>query len=427
MTPHRGALPAPVGRLLVSHALASLGMSLPWPLLLVLVWERGGDGPGTDLLVGLTGAARMLPYVVLSWATGRLADRYRRDRLVRCTVLLRVGLLALSGVAVATDALLVAVLTASLAVACGTPAYPALAAAMPSVAGPARRRATDLLVTIEVASFVVGPAVGGLLLGAPRALVPVVAVGLSALALVPLAGVRLPHPGPTAPGTTPVAGSAWSSMRASGTATRAVVLAGLLNAVDAALVLALLPLSTEAWRGGARGYGLAAAMVGFGALAAPALWRLGRTTGGRARFGLVLVGVALAVVPLAPTVGWALAPLVVVGAATVHVEGALTEAIQDAVPDHHRAGMLGLTDSVMVGAALLASLAAPWLSSTLGAALTVVLLAACCTAAAGLPLESRRAVPTGLSRPAAPGPSVPSQRRPARPPARSSSGAAPPG
>ena len=57
-------------------------MSLPWPLLVLLVWERAGDG----WVLGVAGAARMLPYVALSWAAGRLADRYARDRIVRLTL-----------------------------------------------------------------------------------------------------------------------------------------------------------------------------------------------------------------------------------------------------------------------------------------------------------------------------------------------------
>ena len=97
MTPR---MPGDVRRLLVSHALASVGMSLPWPLLLVLVYERVDGTAHGDLLVGLTGAARMAPYVALSWATGMLADRFRRDRLVRVTLVGRTVLLA--GVAVAS-------------------------------------------------------------------------------------------------------------------------------------------------------------------------------------------------------------------------------------------------------------------------------------------------------------------------------------
>jgi MFS family permease len=93
------------------------------------------------------------------------------------------------------------------------------------------------------------------------------------------------------------------------------------------------------------------------------------------RWGLLLLGGALLLVASTPSVVWALAPLAVVGAVSVHVEGALTETIQDAVPDSARAGVLGLTDTVMVAAALLGSLAAPWLSSAVGPRSAVLLLA----------------------------------------------------
>lgn len=373
-----GPIPGPVRRLLVSHALASVGMSLPWPLLLVLVWDRTGEGPHGDLLLGLSASARLLPYVLLSWATGMLADRFRRDRLIRVTLGTRVLLLAGVAVAVTQGWLLVAVLAAALAIACGTPAYPALAAAMPGAAGPARRRATDLLVTIEVASFVVGPAVGGLLLAGPlRPLSPLLAVLLTLLALAAIAGVVLPRPVSAAPRPTPAHRvRVGSALRASSSASRAIAVAGLLNAVDAVLLLALLPVTAELWHDGDSAYGLATGLLGFGAVAAPLLWRLGSSARSRARWGLLLLGGSLALVPLTPAVGWAAFPLVLVGAATVHVEGAVTEAIQDAVPDAQRAGALGLTDSVMVGAALAGSLVAPWLSSALGPRGVVLLLAA---------------------------------------------------
>ncbi len=56
----------PVPRLLGAHALAAVAMSLPWPLLLLLVWQRTGGTARGDLLLGLAAAARMLPYVLLS-------------------------------------------------------------------------------------------------------------------------------------------------------------------------------------------------------------------------------------------------------------------------------------------------------------------------------------------------------------------------
>ncbi len=152
-------------------------MSLPWPLLLVLAWDRYGDAPHGALVIGLVGAARMVPYVLLSWAVGSLGDRFRRPRLLAATLLLRVAFLGVVAVAVPAGALGVAVVAAALAVACGTPAYPTVMAAVPGLAGPAKRRVTEGLVTIEVAAWTVGPALGGLLLlPATRPFIPLLAV-----------------------------------------------------------------------------------------------------------------------------------------------------------------------------------------------------------------------------------------------------------
>ena len=387
----------PVRRLLVSHALAVVGMSLPWPLLLLLVWQRG-DG---DLAVGLTGAARMLPYVALSWATGPIADRFRRDRVVRTTLVARTALLVLVGGLVAHGWLLGAVLAASAAIACGTPAYPALAAAMPTLAVDDRRRATDLLVTIEVASFVVGPAVGALLLTV-GAWLPVEAAAMTLVALALMRGSDLPRPSSVGTGRS----SAWSML---GTTARcpgvrqAIGMVSFLNGVLAGVGLALLPLASDVWGGG---YGIATAMLGFGALGAPLLGRLGRTATSRTRLGMVALAVPLGFVALSPVVHWALPLLASVGASAVHVESAATETIQGAVPDDRRAGILGLTDSSMVAAALAGSLIAPWLATTLGPRALVLLLAVACAAATVVPARA-------IEAPVPPVP--PPQRRRSRP------------
>ncbi|MEO5709761.1 MAG: hypothetical protein ABIQ59_08055 [Nocardioidaceae bacterium] len=422
---------SPVRRVLVSHGLAALAMSLPWPLLLVLVDDATGAGP----LLGVTGAARMLPYVLLSWVTGTVADRFRRDRIVRLTVAARVVLLTGTAVAVAGGQLLVAVLTATLAVAAGTPAYPALAAAMPGLAGVDRRRATDTLVTIEVASFVVGPAIGGLLLTpATRAYVPAAAVVLSVAALVLLHGVFLPAPTGRPAGS--VLGSVLRAAAAGPGVRRAIGTVALLNGVLAAVGLTLLPL-TE----GTGSFGVATAALGFGALAAPLLWWCGRTSRTRARFGLLVLTGALLLVPVVPDLLLALAALAVVGAAAVHVEGAATETIQDGVRDAQRAGTLGLTDSVMVGAALLGALVAPTLVSLLGAGWFLAALALTCAVAALPPRRNVHipAVATAGVRPihwvpsesadelSPAAPWLPEQRQPSRPDVRSSSAAAPRG
>ena len=374
--------PAVRSRLVLSHALASVGMSLPWPLLLDGVWSS----TGSESLLGLTGAARMAPYVLFSWWVAALADRFGRGRVVRQTLWLRTALLA------GTAALLVgpgvppwgyAVVLASAAVAAGTPAYPALMAAMPTVGSGSARRASGLLVTVEVASFVVGPAVGGLALGrlAP-ATVCLVGAGFCAAALLALRGIRLPavvkaDHAASAPETSSVVRVICRSARVRG----AVAAICVVNFVNAALLVALVPIADDRW-GSHTAYGTATAAFGFGALGAPLLAWIGHTAIGRVHLGMVVFGGALfALVPAAWPVA-VLAALALAGGIAVHVEAAATELLQDGVPDRIRSAVLGVTDSAMVSAAAVGSLSGPLLVSLWGGTGLLVGLAVA-TAVAG--------------------------------------------
>ena len=367
-----------------SHALASVGMSLPWPLLLVLVWETTHD----DVLLGMTGAARMLPYVAVSWAAGRLADRCSRHRLVRLTLWIRAALLLVLAVAVATDRLLVAVLAATACIAAATPAYPALGAAMPRLAGAGSRRATELLVTAEVTSFVVGPAVGGLMLApAARPLVPVLSVALVLSALVVLRGVQMP-----APARQGVQGSALGvarTMARTGPLVHALLVVCAVSAVCSAAALALLPLAEGIWGSGETGFGIATAAFGFGGLAGPLMARAGRGEAGNAAWCLVCVGAPLVLVALSPGLLWALVPLAVAGAAAVQVEALATATFQRCTADRHRASVLGIGDTAIVSAGLVGSLLGPAAVSALGARPLTALLGAL---TALLVLDARRMI-----------------------------------
>jgi len=343
----------PVGRLLAAYACGSLAVGLPWPLLVVLVWDQG------PLVVGLTGAARMAPYVLLSWAVGSIGDHVSRDRLVRATMAGRLLFLGVAAGALATDHVGVAVVAAALAVATGTPTYPAIAASLPALAGDDRARATELLVTIEVSAWVVGPALGGLLLAEPaRPWTLAVSVALAALGLVLCTGIAIPGPVERAPDA--VAGMLREVLTRRD-ALGALGMAGLLNLVVTMTGIALLPLCVESWGTGESGFGAATACLGFGALGAPLLSRAWHGLGGPVTMGSALVVVAATPVPLP-----VLPVLAVAGAAGVLVESRATSTLQDAVPDHHRAGALGLMDTVMVGACLVGSLLAPLLVGLVG-------------------------------------------------------------
>ena len=363
MSPRRVA----VARVLASYTCAAVAAGLPWPLLVVLVHEQYA----APLLVGLVASARMLPYVLLSWASGRLGDRWQRDRLVRACLGLRLLCLALGGVLVACGAVLPGVVAASLAVAVGTPVYPTLVAALPRLAGEDAPSATRLLVACEVSAWVVGPALGGLLLTpALRGWTMPLAIALAASALVLARGLRLPTPCAAVVASDAEHG-VLGAVRRCPQVIGGLVIAGLLNVSLGAAALVLLPL-THGWGQDDSGFGVATAWLGFGALGAPLLWRLRRTP------GLAVIVAAFALVALTPVPVVALPLLGIAGACGVIVEGRVTETIQLGVPDRHRAGAVGLADTVMVGSALLGSLSGPLLAAGLGARPAMGLVALVC-------------------------------------------------
>ena len=396
-----------VRRIVASHALAAVGMSLPWPLLLLLVWEQTHSAA----LLGLAGAARMAPYVLFSWAVGRLADRYPRHLIVLATLGGRLDALAALGLLLAAGQVLAAVVAAAVAVAVATPAYPALAAAMPAAAGRSAHKATNLLVTVEVASFVVGPALGGLLL-APSLqwLVPMLSLAGVVTAAALFGGITLAAPDSSVSGAVACDGVT-ATLRRSPALVSAIGVVAAVNAVLAAVAIALLPLAEESWGAGGTAYGLASGVLGFGALAGPLLVRIGRDDRARARTGMALLAGCLLVVAPSPALAWAVLPLAVVAAAAVQVESAATGIIQERAPDRVRASVLGVTDTAMVAAAMVGSLVAPLLAAAVGPR---VLVLGASALAAGSALLARAPEPAALvpaperavssGRPAVPGP-----------------------
>lgn len=373
-------VPSNVRRLLGVHALSAVAMGLPWPALLVLVWNT----THSELWLGIAGAARMAPYVMFSWLAGRLADRMNRGRCVVATLVVRAVLLAASAVLISLGQVEAAIVTAGLVIACGTPAYPAIGAEMPKLAGRSSDEATGLLVTIEVSAFFVGPALGGLALGWGVPLAGVYGAAFLAAAAVVL--VRwVDWGGAEATADLATSGHADGLLRViagSGQARAGLVAVATNNAVDGCLSIALLPLAVDAWSEGDREFGLATAALGLGALLAPGLlrvWGIGVAAGRRS--ALAFSGFA-AGVAFSAGLEWALLPIVAIGAASVHVEAVATTMMQRSVPDDARASLLGLADSVMVGSAAVAAAVTPYLTGLVGSRVVVGLCALGCIAMA---------------------------------------------
>ncbi len=367
-------------RILASHACGAVALSVPFPALVAELSERSAG----SLELGVAGASRMLPYVVLSWFAGMVGDRVRRDLVVRLGLQVRLVLAVGAAFALGSGRTWLAVVLCTLGVAVSLPAYPAIVAGLPSVAGPRAATAVEALVTIEVGSFVVGGAMGGLLLQpATRPWLPVVPVVLTLVAIALFRRVTLPAP---ATRSRPALGQAYRALLRSAPARGAVAVMAAINLVGAFVALALLPLARDAWDAGAEGYGLATAVLGFAAIGAP----LARVVGGRTprqalhRMMPLIAGSVLLLVP-AGNLASALPALAVLGALSVGAEARATRILTGAVPDAVRATVLGVNDAVIVAAAMAGTLVAPWaLESTsatvvfgLGAAVLLAPLLLC--------------------------------------------------
>jgi hypothetical protein len=242
------------------------------------------------------------------------------------------------------------------------------------------------LVTAEVTSFVVGPAIGGLMLApAARPLVPVLATGLLLAAVVLMRGVEMPAP--VRHGPQPSAFGVARTMARTVPLVHALLAVCAVSIVCSAVALALLPMAEQAWDRGEVGFGLATAALGFGGLAGPLMARAGRGEAANAVWSLGCVGVPLVVVALSPDLLWALVPLALAGAAAVQVEALATATFQRSTPDAQRASVLGIGDTAIVAAALVGSLVGPAAVSALGARPLVALLGG---VTALLALDARR-------------------------------------
>ncbi len=369
-------------RLITSHALAGTAVALPWPALLAAVWQTTDD----PTLLGLAGAARFAPCVLLSAFLGGIGDRFGRFRTVRVVTALRLALLALVAVFLYAELPWAAVAAATLTVAAGVPAFPSLAALVPQVADDPEP-ATDTLVTWEISAFVIGPALGGLLVGFGG-----FASGAASVLLIAAALVVLPRRvGEQRPDDQRVQlRHGLREVLAVPVVRRAVASVMALNAVIGVLGVTLLSLAMGSWRAGVTEYGWATAVHGFASLAAPALILLLRRVRPTLAAQLVVV-VPLVAVALAPTWTVALPPLLLLGAGLTMVECRTTRMLQLGAPPRYLALALGVADAALIAVAMLAAMAAPALIDVFGPHVLLLVVAAACAAALGWGLRAQSA------------------------------------
>lgn len=151
-----------LARLLGGEFVSGIGDWLYLVALLVVVYAESGS----PLLLGIVGAARILPYVILSVPAGIVADRFDRRMVLLVTDVARGALMLALAAAVALDASTILVVALAILAACFSTFFgPAIGALLPMLVderdlGPANAA----WATLDNVAFIIGPALAGILL-----------------------------------------------------------------------------------------------------------------------------------------------------------------------------------------------------------------------------------------------------------------------
>ena len=155
----------PLTKLLGGEFVSAIGDWLYIVALLVVIYQDSGD----PLILGVFGAARIVPYVLLSIPAGVAADRFDRRIILLVTDLARGACMLGMAWLVATDGPVEGLIALSILAACfSTFFYPAIGSYIPNLVADERQLgpANSAWASLDNLGFVIGPMLGGLLLAA---------------------------------------------------------------------------------------------------------------------------------------------------------------------------------------------------------------------------------------------------------------------
>lgn len=380
-------------RLLFGEFVSSIGDWLYLVALLVIVYARSQDA----VLLGIVGAARVLPYVFLSVPAGIVADRYDRRLVLLVTDLARGAIMLAIAVLVAfggPDAPLWPIVALAILATCFSSFFgPTIGAYLPSLVGDESRLgpANSAWASLDNLAFIIGPAVAGLLIafsGLTAAFILnaisflVVAVVLWQLPSTRGASAPTAEPATTEgppddeaaaappPATPPAPATTAPSSR-----DIAVPVAGLalLDAVGGfafgGLSVLTVVLATTAYHAGEEATGYLNAAIGVGGLVAAVAsgaLMLRPSLAPPLIGGSVLVAVGFAELGFVDSIGPALIGMTVASAGSLLVEVVDATIFQRVVPDALRGRALGLIATVSTLAYAAGSFAIPVLAEAIG-------------------------------------------------------------
>jgi len=188
-----------LGRLLAGEFISGIGDWLYLVAILVVVYAESNS----PVLLGVIGAARILPYVLLSVPAGMAADRFDRRMVLLVTDIARGIIMLALAASVAVGAPTWVIVALAILAACFSTFFgPAIASLLPTLVreddlGPAN----SAWATLDNLAFIIGPALAGILL-ASGGLVFAFLLNAVSFAVVAVILWRLPVPPRGTPSTT---------------------------------------------------------------------------------------------------------------------------------------------------------------------------------------------------------------------------------
>lgn len=332
---------------------------------------------GGEAAVGLILLLRLVPAALIAPFAGLLADRYRRERVLLVSNLLRVVLISAAAVSVFLDTPPAVVYALSIAAAIAhTPFRSAQAALTPTLArSPSELTAANAVAsTVESLAAFTGPAIAGLLLAVTSTgTVFAVTAGLVAISALFVLRIHAPESkGRRELETSTIVSESLVGFRTIAREPTLRVLVGLFTAqtfVAGAAQVFLVVAALELLDLGDAGVGYLNSATGIGALVGGvAAFSL---TGARRlspafMLGVVLWGVPLIVLGLWQSVAPALLLFALLGVGNSLVDVAAFTLVQRAVPDDILARVFGVIQMLWLGSAGIGAVTAPILINWLG-------------------------------------------------------------
>jgi MFS family permease len=386
-----------LGRLLAGEFISGIGDWLYLVAILVVVYAES-ESP---FLLGVIGAARILPYILLSVPAGIVADRFDRRMVLLVTDVARgLIMLALAGAIVLGSPVLVIVGLSILAACFSTFFNPAIAALLPSLVderdlGPAN----SAWATLDNVAFIIGPALAGLLLvqgGLALAFViNAITFGVVAVILLRLPVPPRARPTPGADGEEAARRFEWRSL--AGTMAGPVALDSATSFSLGGLNVLTVLIAVDMLGAGEAGTGFLQAATGVGGVAAGVAGGalLARRLQVPLVIGGVLGGIGLAWLALSGSLVLAMLGIAVAVSGLLLLDIVNTTMIQRLVPDDQRGRAMGALQTESAIMYSLGSFTMPILAGNLG--VPIVLFGAAVVVGIGvisaLVLARRGAVP----------------------------------